>query len=101
MSQLESRIDNIIQWAEEREIFECSDTESQFLKTISEMGELADAIKKWDIDAIADGYGDVIVTLILGMHLAKLDMQTCLDAAYAEISSRKGKMINGVFVKDE
>jgi len=101
MSPLESRINDVIIWAEERNLFERSCVESQFIKTVEEMGELAKAIKEWNVDEIADGYGDVLVTLIIGMRLMNLDMKTCLDVAYAEISTRKGKLVNGVFVKDK
>ena len=34
-------------------------------------------------------------------HLEKLTIEECIDAAYTEILNRKGKMINGTFVKDE
>ena len=33
--------------------------------------------------------------------LADLNIEDCIDSAYNEISARKGKMINGTFVKEE
>ena len=56
---------NIIKWAEDKGIFAKSDPTSQFLKTISEVGELADAVNKNDLPEIKDAIGDVTVTLIL------------------------------------
>jgi NTP pyrophosphatase (non-canonical NTP hydrolase) len=51
-------------------------------------------------EAIKDGIGDTIVTLILAADLAGLTIQECLQAAYDEIKDRTGTMINGQFVKD-
>jgi len=50
---------------------------------------------------LIDGFGDQIVTLILGMQLAGLTMEGCLGAAYEEIKDRTGVMKDGVFVKDK
>ena len=52
-------------------------------------------------DAIIDGLGDVLVVLIgLSMQLG-LDLTECLEVSYNEIKDRKGKLVNGVFVKEE
>ena len=69
-------------------------------KTVEELGELANAINKGNkVDAM-DGIGDVVVTLIcISMQLG-VDFNECLKMAYNEIKDRKGKMIDGVFVKD-
>lgn len=55
---------NVQQWADERGIYEYSTSEAQLLKTVSELGELADAIIKNDIHGIRDGVGDVAVCLV-------------------------------------
>ncbi len=54
----------IIQWAEARKIIPNSNPESQLLKAVSEIGELADATIKKDREAIVDSVGDVMVCLI-------------------------------------
>jgi len=92
----------VIQWAEARRIIPNSTPETQFLKAVSEMGELADALNKKNRAAIIDGVGDTIVCLINMCALLDLDMTSCLKAAYEEIKDRKGTLLpNGVFVKDE
>ena len=48
-----------------------------------------------------DGIGDMVVVLTNLAHLSGTDIEFCIEQAYKEISSRKGKMINGTFVKDE
>lgn len=92
---------DVIRWAEARGIIENSDSKTQLLKAISEMGELADAIIKRDRPAIIDGIGDVLVCLIVVGALEDLDLTRCLESAYSEIKDRKGYLNkNGVFVKD-
>jgi len=92
----------VIRWAEARGIVANSDSKTQLLKAVSEMGELADAIIKRDRPAIIDGIGDVLVCLILVGTLEDTDLTKCLEAAYSEIKDRKGYLNkNGVFVKQE
>ena len=92
---------DIIRWAEARGIIANSDSKTQLLKAVSEMGELADAIIKRDRPAIVDGIGDVLVCLIVVAALEDIDLTRCLESAYNEIKDRKGYLNkNGVFVKD-
>jgi NTP pyrophosphatase (non-canonical NTP hydrolase) len=92
---------DVIRWAEARGIIANSDSKTQLLKAVSEMGELADAIIKRDRPAIVDGIGDVLVCLIVVGALEDLDLTKCLEAAYSEIKDRKGYLNkDGVFVKD-
>lgn len=92
----------VIRWAEARGIIANSDAKSQLLKTMSELGELADAVIKRDEANIKDGFGDVLVTLIIAAELLDLDLTSCLSAAWEEIKDRKGYLnANGVFVKEQ
>ena len=93
-------IGKTIEWGYDRNLIEGSDPKSQCLKTMSELGELADAINKDDMPEIIDGIGDVMVTLILICEQYNMDLEYCLDKAYNEIKDRKGRMINGTFVKE-
>jgi NTP pyrophosphatase (non-canonical NTP hydrolase) len=92
----------VIRWAEARGIIRNSDSKTQLLKAVSEMGELADAIIKRDRDAIIDGIGDVLVCLIVAAAIEGVDVKQCLRAAYEEIKDRKGYLNkDGVFIKEE
>lgn len=51
--------------------------------------------------ALKDAIGDTLVTIIVLAHQLDLDVTECLGLAYEEIKNRKGKMINGTFVKEE
>jgi len=91
----------ILQWAEARQIIPNATSQTQLLKTVSELGELADAIIKGDKPKIIDGLGDVLVTLIVVAALEDLDLTECLASAYEEIKDRRGTLLaNGVFVKE-
>lgn len=97
---MDSLIELVKGWAHDRNLINGSDPKSQLLKTMSELGELADGINKNRIHEIVDGLGDVMVTLIIVAAQYDLDLSECLNAAYLEIKDRKGKMIDGVFVKE-
>lgn len=45
--------------------------------------------------------GNIIYSLIRISNIYRLEIKDCLAAAYEEIAGRKGKMINGTFVKEE
>jgi NTP pyrophosphatase (non-canonical NTP hydrolase) len=102
MTNLTRLIGDVERWAAERGIFAHSTPAVQLLKTVSELGELADATNKHDRDGIIDGVGDVLVTLVIYSRLQGVTLEECLDAAYETIKDRKGRLTaEGVFVKEE
>ena len=91
----------VIRWAEARKIIPNSTPEAQMLKMVSEVGELADAINKGNMDDIQDAVGDTLVCLINVCALLDVDPVDCLQIAYDQIKHRKGTLLpNGVFVKE-
>jgi NTP pyrophosphatase (non-canonical NTP hydrolase) len=92
----------IIQWAEARKIIPNSSPETQLLKAVSELGELADATIKKERDKIIDAVGDVLICMVNYCALQDIDLVTCMKIAYDEIKHRKGTLMpNGVFVKSD
>jgi NTP pyrophosphatase (non-canonical NTP hydrolase) len=92
---------DIVRWAEMRKIIPNSNPQTQLLKAISEMGELADATIKNDREGIEDGIGDVMVCLIVYCALQDMNLTNCMQVAYDVIKNRKGTLLsNGVFVKE-
>lgn len=90
----------VIRWAEDRRIIPNATPSSQLLKAVSEMGELADAEGKRDMDAIRDAVGDVMVCLINYCALRDIDLVHCLHGAYDQIKDRRGTLMpDGTFVK--
>ena len=92
--------DMIREWAEERGIYESGDAKTQYVKLIEEAGEVGRAILKSDLPEIKDGIGDMVVVLTNLAELCGTTIEECTERAYAEIVNRKGKMINGTFVKN-
>lgn len=69
-------------------------------KTQEEVNELREAIQNNDKEAISDAIGDSIVTLLLQAEIQKINIADCLQSVYDIISKRKGKMVDGQFVKE-
>lgn len=88
-------------WANQRGLYEKGDAKTQYIKLQEEAGELAQALLKNDEPEIVDAIGDMVVVLTNLAFLNGVDIETCIESAYKEISSRKGKMINGTFVKTD
>lgn len=94
-------VEDVEQWALDRQIIPNSTPQAQLLKTVSELGELADATLKGDRPGIEDGLGDVLVTLIIYARLQRVDLEQCLAGAYETIRHRRGTLTpEGVFVKE-
>lgn len=90
----------VVDWAEDRNIIGGSTVRDQYIKAVSEMGELGDAILKNNKDEVEDAIGDVMVCLINLSKISDISMIACLEGAYDVIKTRKGVMWNGSFVKD-
>ena len=88
-------------WADERGLYDKGDPKTQYIKLMEETGEIGRAILKNDTAEIIDGIGDAVVVLTNLAELCGVPIEECIQEAYNVISKRKGKMINGTFVKDE
>jgi len=89
----------IQRWAVERDLHN-ADPNKQILKLGEEFGELCQGMAKSKPELVKDSIGDIYVVLtILALQL-DLEIENCVALAYAEIRNRKGKMVNGVFVKE-
>ena len=95
----------IIQWHKDRNLIEGSTDAAQFTKLLEEVNELRgniDHIRDYHVHSqpIIDDIGDIIVVLINIAHRNKLTLWECMYHAYNDIKYRKGKMVDGVFVKE-
>lgn len=72
---------NVETWAKERGIYTHSTPTAQLLKTLSEIGELADAVIKSDREALKDAIGDVAVCLVNYAYMAdrSFDMEDIVN----------------------
>jgi NTP pyrophosphatase (non-canonical NTP hydrolase) len=91
-------IEKIKQWHYDRNLIAGSDDKTQFCKLAEEMGELSSNICKGK--DIRDDLGDMMVVLINMAERNGISLTECLQVAYDDIKDRKGKMIDGVFVKE-
>ena len=97
-------IENIKQWADERDLKD-ADPNIQWMRVTEEVGEIRDVLLKPSKftepeEALKDALGDSLVTLIVLAYQKNLDIKECPEHAYNEIKDRKGKMVNGTFVKE-
>ena len=96
---IQDTTDHIRTWAIYRGLDE-ADPNKQMLKLMEEVGEIAAALARGNTDEVKDGIGDAHVVLtILSMQLGT-SIEECAGISYNEIKDRKGKMIDGVFVKE-
>ena len=101
MFEVETYFDLIRYWASERGLYEKGNPHTQYVKLQEEAGELAKALLENDHDEINDAIGDMVVVLTNLAHIHGTDIEVCIAQAYNEIKGRKGKMINGTFVKED
>lgn len=90
-------------WAKEKGILSSSPMGllKQLGKFFEEAGELSGAIiKSKDIEEVKLEMGDVFVTLLILCGQLGIESNEALGAAYDKISGRKGKTIEGVFIKE-
>jgi NTP pyrophosphatase (non-canonical NTP hydrolase) len=99
VDKVPNRFDLIRSWANERGIYDKGNSHTQYVKLMEEAGELAAALLNNDKPEIVDAIGDMVVVLTNLAKLEGFDIENCVDSAYNEIANRKGKMINGTFVK--
>jgi len=97
---IDLRLEKIANWHYERNLIDGSTDQAQFVKLIEEAGELAGNLARKNKKAIKDDIGDMIVVLMNIAERNELSIKECVEQAWNDIKDRKGKMIDGVFVKD-
>ena len=101
-------IENVEQWFVDRNL-DSLDGTGQLSKLQEEVDELKEAFwKQYATDDHSidyrceeeDAVGDIMVVLIGYCMQRDINIADALQLAYNEIKDRKGKVINGVFVKE-
>lgn len=96
---MKNLIHKVEEWSIEKNLH-LAKPDRQALKFFEEAGEIAAALLRSDKEALKDGIGDTVVTLIILAQQQGWTLEECLQYAYDEIKNRKGKTINGTFVKE-
>lgn len=99
------------QWANDKDLLHEENADKQFMKFIEEVFEFksemdvyfdgAETLKSLNKGYMEDEMGDIFVTLIVLCNQLGIDCIECLNMAYDKISKRKGKTVNGLFIKEE
>ena len=111
--------DKVLEWAASHDLLHEENADKQFLKFIEEVLEFKsefdylERIGQDPSECYSDyeqietqenmqlEMGDIFVTLIILCKQLGIEPQRCLELAYEKIKDRKGKTINGTFVKEE
>jgi len=98
IQNFQSLIRRVIRWHHDRNLIEGSSDKDQVLKLLEEMAELSASVCN-DKD-IRDDIGDMLVVMINICERNNLSLLECLEVAYNDIKDRKGRMVDGIFVKE-
>ena len=97
--------EKVLDWSFKKKLF---DPEKQYTKFTEEVGEFEEAWEEYRKNPIPENelammmeFGDILVTLIILASQLRIDPIECLNLAYFKIKDRKGKTIDGTFVKEE
>ena len=95
---MDKLIQQVQQWSIDKGLHN-GNPDRQALKFYEEAGEVGAALSRNDVEALKDGIGDTVVTLIILAQQHGMTLEECLQYAYDEIKDRKGETINGTFIK--
>ncbi|PNZ75011.1 hypothetical protein CD120_01065 [Staphylococcus saprophyticus] len=99
LNSTDQLVKQVEQWSVNKNL-DKGNPDRQALKFYEEAGEIGAALSRNKLDDLKDGIGDTVVTLIILAQQHGMTLQECLQFAYDEIKGRKGKTINGTFIKE-
>ena len=100
-TNMNNLIKQVEQWSIDKSL-DKGNSFTQYAKSSEEMGEVAAALCRNDIEELRDGIGDVIVTLVILAQQNNMTLYECLEQAYGEIKDRTGVMSkDGSFIKEQ
>ena len=109
----------VLDWADDKDLLHEENADKQFMKFVEEVFEFKSEFDYLcrigeDPSEVYSDYeqietqenmelemGDIFVTLIILCEQLGIDPVECLSMTYTKISKRKGKTINGQFIKSE
>ena len=101
----------VLEWADDKDLLHEENADKQFMKFVEEVFEFKTEMDLWcthseilssiNKEHMEDEMGDIFVTLIILCEDLGIDPIVCLEMAYKKISKRRGRTINGTFVKSE
>lgn len=94
------RNQDIISFFEEKGLYGKTDEFSQFKKMEEEVEELYEELRHGPKENILSEAGDVYITLLNVLHCCGLTIEDAVNVAADKVLKRKGKVENGVFIKE-
>lgn len=98
----------ILDWAFSKKLVYKKNARRQYGKFVEEVGEFEEAWLRFEAEPTPENktammmeFGDVLVTLIILAAQLYIKPLQCLEMAYFKIKDRKGKTIDGTFIKEE
>lgn len=91
----------IIQFFKNKGLYENTNDLIQFDKLQEEVLELEQALCEKSKEEILNESGDVYICLLNVLHSCGLTMEQAVDYATDKVIKRKGRVENGVFIKEE
>lgn len=91
----------IISFFEKKGLYETTTYKDQFLKLEEEVEELLEALHLGDDEQVLSEAGDVYICLLNVLKCCGLTMEQAVNYSADKVTKRKGKVVNGVFVKEE
>jgi NTP pyrophosphatase (non-canonical NTP hydrolase) len=92
---------NVLVWAEDKDLIHEENAPKQLIKLQEEVGELCSAYLKGNKAEQIDALGDIRVVITILAAQLDLDIDACFDIAYNEIKDRKGVTTNGTFIREK
>ena len=95
------RNERVVRWAAVRNLIHGSDPKNQTIKLGEEYGELCAAIARGKTDEAVDAIGDMTVVLTILAAQLGTSIEACQDAAWEQIKDRRGRIVDGMFIKED
>lgn len=109
--QFEEFTRQVLNWAKDKDLLHEANAGKQFMKFVEEVfefkSEMDNVLSYTDphvdeaVERMKLEMGDIFVTLIILCEQLGIDPIECLGRAYKKIAKRRGKTINGTFIKEE
>ena len=96
---IDDYVEKINEWATKRGLNKTSN-DKQLIKLVEELGELAEGHNKQHDAQVVDSLGDMFVVMTIYCLQRGINISDCINQAVETIKDRKGKTVDGVFIKE-
>ena len=87
-------------WAEDKQLLDENNALKQFQKLMEEANEVFLELLTGDNEALKLEVGDLMIATNILCAVKGLDPEECFEKSYHKIKNRKGKTVDGRFLKE-